>query len=298
MSTQESSLSIIEDCLQQIYDVRKSALAARIRKFEHKRERDLVSKGYSPAAFAHNDGRRLNIHNEHEVEEEEDMTEDKKMLDELAGTFVPPPVTHQVPSIQTKESDDASADELFRGFCLEMKTGIQKCSENDMDEDLRADYCDYLVDKYLSNSLDALSSTLIVSSIRRIVASVIEEFASTGSVSNTDVLEPSYSLTGDKCDVLGVDNKDCTLESPELNVTLTPTSSKPSGVSPKISKSNALSEQQRTKEQEEKRKIQQQYETYLKLQQTDAGHPDNEVVEQFTQLNDELQSLIASIQRR
>eukprot|EP01038_Epipyxis_sp_PR26KG_P005278 gene5278-7338_t len=297
--SRHSTIDIIEDCLTDIYQSRRSALLAKIRKQEAKDKRRVEKNAGFRLNQNQDDEKNFLLDSSYSITsnhsydnsnqndddmQDEDLEEEDKILKELSNTFIAPPVisiapekkdvmaknNETIPTLTKSESvyqlhndEDYSAQLIFKQFCQEFLNAIKtaKSKEHWEDDDMRGEYCDYLIDKHLSHNLDKMKSTKNITNVRRMVANIIEEFASSGllSANTMNMLEfPENAMNGD------YDKKT-------------------------IRRKNPI---------DEKKKIKEQYENYMALKKKTEIHPDNSTEQQYIDLSQDIQSLISSIQKK
>lgn len=80
-------------------------------------------------------------------------------------------------------TDDAEALEIFEKFRDGLEYWFERHEEARKDPEARAEYCDMLTEKYLTADLSVLLHSRVVTSVRRVVARIIEEFEEYGALS-------------------------------------------------------------------------------------------------------------------
>jgi hypothetical protein len=168
------SLSIIEDCLEKIYQARRANLLNKSRKFKEKAAR----RQFETPAYVHTKSAA--------VVDDNDLSEyaDKEVIEELAVKYRAPPVVakpyvkEQSHVAKEYQDQDASALRLFYTFCGDIEELIEGSQNLLPEDDFRADQCDILIEKYLTNHFDKMMPSRQLSKIRKHATHIIEEFAS------------------------------------------------------------------------------------------------------------------------
>lgn len=190
--SEPDSITIIEDCLNRIYLARRANLMNKARKFKEKQARRAFSDTGPPpvakAAYVNDDA--LSDYAEGSV------------LEELGAKYKAPP-TVAVPYVkedshiaQKYHQQDEEAHDLFVHFCDDLSSLIDDAPMRIPDDDFRADNCDVLIQKYLTNKMDKMMATKTLSKIRKHISTIIEQFASSD---NTDLT----------CKIMDAALKDC-----------------------------------------------------------------------------------------
>lgn len=317
----QNSLELIEECLDQIYRCRKSALLARSRKYKEKEERKAahlsVYKSTSSSINAGSVDREYNL-DESESENDDDE-ENNRMVKELSLKFSapPPPKGSQKSKVYSEESlrglnigGDSSTDECdriaesaFNDFSLEITTWLSSHSKDVVsDDDLRAEFADHLVHRYLSSHLDRLPSSRRVSEIRRLIATTVEEFVSSSAVSlSVTSLKQRNVMAKDRAQdddnaAAEKGGRATTAVGQTVKSTIA-TQKEPAGLPEGKAVGVVVPPADEKRRGAEQRQIKRQYEQFMSLRRQAEGHPDDHALLQRAELNDDIQSLLASIQQ-
>jgi hypothetical protein len=170
----ETSLSIIEDCLERIYQSRRATLLSKARKFKEKQARKAFD-------------RSENISSSANVVAQADSAlsgyAEKDVLEELDVKYRAPPVA-AAPYVKERskiakqyEDQDAEALSLFRTFCNDLREVMEEYPMRLPEDEFRATYCDDFMMKYFNAHFDKMMATRTLSKIRKHATHIIEEFA-------------------------------------------------------------------------------------------------------------------------
>ena len=220
---------------------------------------------------------------------------------------------------ESSASGDQIALDAFETFCAELQ---EWCKDKTAvaNEDVRGDYCDHLTDKYLANSLDVLDSSAVVSQVRKLISHAVEQFASEGTLpadvtAHFTETEAKGSTHDKKSNFVvkseGMKNMKGTAVKSNGGSSTSSTSSnkksigfaesvaKPagSGVSKVLSTDAAVAAAATAKSELEKAKIKAQYQQFMKLRKKNEEHPDAGKAAELSDLNDDIQALLSSIQK-
>lgn len=187
-------------------------------------------------------------------------------------------------SLEEQKNDQIAAD-IFAAFKKELRHWWQSNPTKRSDEDIRGDLADDLTERFLCQRLDPLPASRVVTNIRKTMSQVIEEFASQGTLPSEiitpeeekKVLEPVTKYAKEKQDL-------------ELKA---------------IAEEKERRERQQKESQEsqvrraeqEKQRIKEQYEGYMKLknQTKSVEKSDGKQEEELENHLDDIRSLISSI---
>ena len=183
----------------------------------------------------------------------------------------------------SEQKEDNLAGRAFMDFRAEMETWWEKETVKRFDTDSRIEMADYFSEKYLSKALDKLQPSKVVSEVRKKVSSVIEEFASMDG--KMDKHWPAkvfnYTIPGQTEAALlgGV------------------TASEEDPVAPGMDSRGPAGHQRRRAmvQEDEKKKMKQQYEQYMKMKQQNDTHPDQSKAKEMESHLDDIKSLLSSI---
>jgi hypothetical protein len=334
MTSKPNSIDLIEECLDQIYKCRKSALLARARKFKEKEDRIRSSNNGIGGNARHQFVRETTNYEYDDVDD--DLIDDNEQLKELSVKFSAPPpkpLSNRTSTPYTKadlnQFDSAPPDECdliaesaFAEFSLEITTWLNNHSKDVVgDDDIRSEFADQMVHSYLSSNLDRLPSSKRVTEIRKLIANTIEDFVSSGAiklnitslkqtnnmtrtlsqgtiptVTNTQSAAQTSNSGNGKNKVTFVapnntqNNNTNGSKSTQPAVTVVETPS----TAPVIQKVKPAADDKTL----EKKKIKAQYEQFMNMKKKTDTHPDNETLQQYTDLNDDIQSLLSSLQKK
>jgi hypothetical protein len=323
------SLSIIEDCLERIYQARRASLLSKARKFKEKQARKAfeyvptAKKVAAPVA-------------------ESDLSgyAEKDILEELDVKYRAPPAV-AVPYVkehsrvaQQYEEQDAKALELFRTFCNDLKEIIEDFPTRLPEDEFRATYCDDFIGKYLTEQFDRMMPTRTLAKIKKHTTIIIEEFASKDDSTNIYNLI-SHAMVD--CAGVGVaPTKSALKQAPQQGSAVAPTTTalpvavakssdtgakrstvgNPAVETADISESlvkvvvktgaPAVAAQPPTaaampsvgeRQKSDKQRIKAQYEQLMTMKKKAENHPDEDAINQYSALHADIQSVIDSIQK-
>lgn len=282
---EENSLTLIEECLDHIYNVRKRSLAqkkAQATSLMEKRKQDLDPVN-SPLMRV-----RPTIVPFEEDEDDEDHEERSKLASELSAKLKTPATfttAKRAVAHEPSHRKPASAQALLEEFMEVFKQIIQDAEEDDeLEED-----CDRLTDRYFTNGLDLLPSSKEVTEAKRKIAELIEDLAS-GNIAkhkpterrvqdmDFDIKESSSVMKRPKS-VQFKDPSPQTSSSPEQSNKIPASTTNP-----------ALD-----KAQAEKLRIKQQYENYMKMKRRNDQHRDAQKIKEMEEFNNDIKNVLASI---
>lgn len=331
------SLSIIEDCLDRIYKVRRASLLSKSRKFKEKQSRKafeatpVVQKAAHTAFDADLSGYA-----------------DKEVLEELDIKYqAPPPV--KIPYVKEQsrvakqyEEQDAKALELFRAFCNDLIEVIEEYPTRIPEDDFRAMYCDGFIAKYLTQQFDKMMPSRQLSKIKRHTTLIVESFASVNDTANihnliaqalADCMSTETSSNSDtplKSALKKTSEPGPPISAPSTTTTATrgavgkmkdepvkPTTDSAvraattadqkgkSGTKTDVQQppqatapTTATTGTEKQKaEKSEKQRIKAQYEQLMAVKKKVENHPDDAAIREYSALHADIQSVIDSIQK-
>jgi hypothetical protein len=175
-----NTLDLIEECLNMVHTSRKAYALSNSRKLkeQQRKMRGVYSAKYDkPSDFAiHDDDDDEPL--QKRIDPRRNDEDDLKLLEEMANSFSSPPV-QPAPYEKPPDAADVNAQTVMDIFCEELQEFVKK-SPNVNDDEARADYADYLIDKYLAQSLDKYEKSAAISRIRKSISYSIERFCLTG----------------------------------------------------------------------------------------------------------------------
>lgn len=330
------TIDLVEDCLEQIHRCRKAALMARARKFREKEERLRQSNPYVLGSSYDRNKKSNYDEEEEQYDEDDEILKDLSSKFTAPAPKVVPlaPPDYSVAYNSKEPSAEDDADRIAQDAYVEFTTEITAWLNNHSkdvieDDDIRADFADHLVHFYLSSNLDKLPATKKVVEIRKSIAGTVEEFASSGKIKlNASIMKLSSSIRGSfsektptssssalgkpagKVSPKNIQNfeedpvgkgqdktKNSENQKPNVknNKSAVNTADGNSAVSLAEKKAIKVADPNE-KKKTEKQKIKEQYEAYMSMKKNVEVHPDNDTVKQYSDLNDDIQSLISSIQ--
>lgn len=152
----ETTLDLVESCLQDVYRIRKSSLITRSKQYREKMVRQqsdvtpLVQKVFDKS---------LMVEDEDENADEESV----KLMEFMSKTI-------------SKSTSNPDLEAVFNEFCEELKS-LNTSNNNLADEEELESACTYLIEKYFTDNLDKLPPSSELSVIKRKISSAIEELA-------------------------------------------------------------------------------------------------------------------------
>lgn len=327
MKKNEDSLTIIEDCLDKIYQSRRANLLSKHRKFKEKQARKAFDQPEPIKYYAKNDSTNNNYLSDYA---------DKDVLEELAVKYKAPPAA-ALPYVKEKshiakqyEDQDAEAKVLFKTFCDDLQELIEDSPMRLPEDEFRADHCERFITKYLTETFDKMMATRTLSKIKKHFTYIIEEFSS--------VYDPPHVLRLIETalvDLEGLNGKPAlvkkhdsdegaagagsgTAQPPSSQATpSTAKSSKPTGSSSSTTHSIVEASKKSLPQQTgangaaaaepsavdgavtgDKQRIKKQYEQLMSLKKKAENHPDDSAIQQYSALHADIQSVIDSIQKK
>ena len=281
-----NSLDLIEDCLKQIYWARKSSLIARAKRFKEKHEQSAESSSSIVDEIEQPNEAvgKVATASSYEISSESDFHLNQPSLKISAinkSQYVRKKITDKVLS---SKSDDLVAQSLYIDFLFEISKWLKTNEQGLRDENVRGEFADYLVDKYLSKKLDIFERSEMVADIRKQVSNDIENFASEAIIPerNPKLCNNKSPGNGDPSTGEANDDNIVTTSSEELNNSIKP------------SINSSAKEEEKVKKQKDK--IKAQYDSFTSTRKKVTMHPDAKIVQEYSDLNNDIQSLISSLQ--
>lgn len=271
------SLDSIESCLDQIYRIRKKALAQRtkynqqslIRRHDYATQTfDNVRKLTTPS-----DNRRL----EAKGMDEESLENEEKAVKAIVSTF---PTVIPIPTAQNQAILTAEGlSSIQRDFQKDVESKKIAYMEQDPATRDMETVVNELIDKYLSRNLDRVQQTTEVSNLKKFVALGIEDLA----ISLEEADEAAATASSAVVTTSNANSKKSTAIEKDQTST-----QKPTIATTAIKEHDALD-----KKTQEKLKVKQQYEQYMKTKQ--RVEKQSREVSQRESLSVEIASVIDSI---
>ncbi|KAJ1436066.1 hypothetical protein B484DRAFT_393373 [Ochromonadaceae sp. CCMP2298] len=275
------TITIVEECLSRIYHSRRASLQAKSRKFKERQARREKNHSSSP------ERRRMEVNLDNPLED----YDDKDILEELTTKFRAPPVVrapYQKERSQIAlayEVQDADAIRQLSLFCNEILALVDKSPIRCPDDEFRGDFCDLMVQKYLTDKLDTMENSRTVSKVRRYLSNIIEMFASSGNI-------PQLQRAVENA------QKECVVDSNSLEKA-SPASPKQesqrSAVALRVSSDTKKVPSAADRKKAEQERIKAQYEQLMTLKKKTENHPDSATINQYTDLHSDIQNVIDSI---
>ena len=326
MKKNQDSLTIIEDCLDKIYQSRRANLLSKHRKFKEKQARKAFDQPEPIKYYAKTESTNNNYLSDYA---------DKDVLEELAVKYKAPPVA-AVPYVKEKshiakqyEDQDAEAKVLFKTFCDDLQELIEDSPMRLPEDEFRADHCERFIMKYLTDTFDKMMATRTLSKIKKHFTYIIEEFSSVydpphvlrlieAALVDLEGLNGKPALVKKHDSDEGVGAGSGATQPPSSQATSsTTTSSKPTG----SNSSTALNTVDASKKpplqqaganaaaaaepsavdsavKGDKQRIKKQYEQLMSLKKKAENHPDDSTIQQYSALHADIQSVIDSIQKK
>lgn len=214
-----------------------------------------------------------------------------------------------------------TAASVFSDFRTELQAwwNDKKNLLNRQDEERRAAFSDYLTDKFMCKKLDPLPPSRVVTSVRKELSRIVEEFCSVGSlpdnfdsivfeIGDSKQAERTMRETEDVANAVKLktlrqidqSNNNDASDANSLS------SSAGGGSIPgerDVTKKNQGNQGKKTiqmsaeeKKALERAKIKEQYESYMKLKSNLAAEVDSKIAKQYEDLSSDINSLLTSIQ--
>jgi hypothetical protein len=191
------------------------------------------------------------------------------------------------------QKHDKTAIEIYDAFKKEIRHWWVSNPAKRSDEDLRGDLADDLTERYLCQRLDPLPASRVVTNIRKTISTVIEDFASGDGTLPAEILSPADetvsgtagSGTGTVMTQGGKDKQAAELKARhEENER-------------KLNHEKGVQENTVTRAEAEKRRIKEQYESYMKIKNQAKGveREDEKREADLEDHLDDIRSLISSI---
>lgn len=241
-----------------------------------------------------------------------------------------PPVTSSNTEEKTTSlPQDSEAQIAFDDFCREIDRWWNDSSLQTKDNDEERElFADYLCDKYMCQRLDPLPPSKTVTQIRKNISKIIDDFAMKGELSpdvqqyktrskrnvessSANVKSLKQKLEGQSnskdnkiSSKSGIDNtkldhdtsKGSTAVPIAVNKAQGDTSSKDSNISiEQVVAAKGVAKTQVDKREQEKQKIKEQYEAYMKMKSKTESHPDTTKTKQYEENLDDIKNLLSSI---
>lgn len=306
-----SSIDLLEECLDSIYRARKKSLDARGIRANivlEKRRAKLQSQSRQRPGTDHS------LRNE--------INHDASFADataKLASRSTPSPI--EISTEETLNEDtayDKKAQQIFEEFEVELVSWWGQQPEKREDDDCKGEYADYLTEKYMCQKLDAFPPSSEVTSIRKRIYKIIEDFAADDKF-KIEAHFKSAEYVGGKQQKGGVPRvnpkeKSSSVSMPHKGKDQAMPHKKSSSISPAeralaVAGAASLKSARKTadgavdvvstveqKRVQEKDKIQEQYAAYMKMKQQTVEVESKEHLQQYEQLNDDIRGLLSSIQ--
>lgn len=189
---QETTLGLVEECLEHIYTIRRRALQHRKAHNEslvNQRRQELTdSPIHSPLVkLRRNSSSSLLLSKgpEQDMQEEEESQERQKLVRQLstklkgpAAVVAPPPPSSKMFAMkggfQKKTTPVQDAQALLAEFMKEFEALVEEAEEDDeFEED-----CDRLTERFFTEGLDRLPSCAEVTTVKKKISAMIEDLAS------------------------------------------------------------------------------------------------------------------------
>jgi hypothetical protein len=295
----ENTLDLIEECLDQIYNVRKHCLQQRV---EHNAT---VLQRQNAAEYIHNMSHTTSGKSKYLAEEDDYETLTTKELCTQLKTpsaLALPPVSKQSVLISTKTAFTDPKSVLVH-FNQEYKIMSVKARDDDeLDDD-----CDYLTDKYFTHGLDLLPTSAETTSVKKHIAMMIEDMArgnankhypqATEKENNSKVPALQCNATQYKIAANTKSNEQI------VEVQLPPSPLKKAksvtfiecNANHQVASSGVNDEKQKDRGMAEKERIKQQYEQYMKLKRRNEYKKDGVKMKEYEELNSDIQRALNSM---
>jgi len=341
----ETSIDILEESLNQIHRSRKAALTARVRQTTlriERRKQHALRQGRVPKRREYD-------------EEGDGQDIDQQLMEEFSAQFsaapkpsAPPPEVKNNLSPSTKggqggggkkkvgeqispqlfrgtgafdttegHHDDLAAASVFSDFRAELQAwwNDKKNLLHRQDEERRAAFSDYLTEKFMCKKLDPLPPSRVVTSVRKELSRIVEQFCSVGTlpdnfdsiifeIGDTKQAEKIMRETGEVATAVKLktlkqideSNNLAAVESDTFNSDAT--GGDEEGYSrPKNNQAKkAIAMSAEEKKALERAKIKEQYESYMKLKSNIGADVDSKIAKQYEDLSSDINSLLSSIQ--
>lgn len=315
-----TTLDVAEDCLNEIHHCRTSILQDKMRQFarrlEHQKKRKMVAlKNYQQMnAILDDFGTKGKV----EDAENDDLV-DNSIFDKYAemlnsqAVIQPPTFTKSERKVGSKsvslsitdkytfdsmsspmQQQDREVVSIFTSFREELQSWWTNEPLRRHDYSAREEYADYLTDKYMCQKLDPLPTTKVVSNMRKEISRIIDAFASKEELT-ADFHEAVFKI--DASSIMDTSQEvmsSVAKTTDQLNtVAINTIGSKLPEKSAKLAEKFAGDAAAGSKKEQERLKIKQQYEAYMATK----GKKLNEDAKQYEDLNDDIRSLIKSLQK-
>lgn len=291
---EETTLSLIEDCLNQIYTVRKRSLLQR--KAHHNtvmqnRRMELDSPVHSPTGK----GRPV-ILPFGEEEPDYDAEERGKLVKDLSSKFKAPSAIAQ-PPIKARMADpikkpSQNPQAILDNFLATFKEIVSKAEP---DDEFDAE-CEQLTEQFFTDGLDLLPPSAQVSEIRKKISVMIEDLASGDIEKHREMAlqtVPPSQQQQQQAPLKPALKKSKSVQF--IDAKSSPLASEEGGdvedVRPAASSAAPVD-----KGAAEKQRIKQQYENYMKLKRKNDQHKDSQRIKEYESLNEDIKTVLQSIQ--
>lgn len=328
MSSSNNTLDLLEECLSKIYQCRKASLSAKAhRSFKRlQRRQEQTSKAARPKTPLSGDQQSY-----FDKDDDEDGFGAEDLLlesmsvysrsgpkdneaafgrgfrDEVksAGSATLMQGSGSFTSVASTKNDNKAA-EAFDAFRKELTDWFDKNIVKRQEEDSRAEYADYLSEKYLAKALDPLPASRTVSNMRKKISDVIDEFVRPGSIASnftetvfpgnpkiaTQTLNDSEALGGGIKKLLSSKEYGSTLESRQQELVAKSAAS--------LGHKSAGGSSTDDAKEKEKQKMKEQFEQYRKLKKqaekdTEAVFETSAKAKEYEEHLDDIRSLLTSI---
>jgi hypothetical protein len=290
----ETSLDILEECLRVAYRTRKASLNVKGRRRDKRLEKKESSHiKTSRAVFENkNDDDDNSVFSSSPPRYKQNNSKTEPLIQATTNS-----TASKANPLESPESDNIAAV-TFDNFKTEITQWWLTNTSKHNDEDYRSEYAEVLTEKYLCQKLDPLPGTLYVTKARKIVSSIIEEFATDGKLDfeceqhriekpgqqKINYKEYSTQLQRRVSSVTGKTTDESDLSSSSSNGN--------NKAKTKIASIPELTAEERNIQEREK--IKKQYEEFMKLKKKDTAIDAKQQMEMETHLDD-IRSLISSI---
>ena len=217
------------------------------------------------------------------------------------------------------EEQNAEALKLLATFCEQIEVLVGDNMERLFEDDFRADRCDELIAKYLTNKLDKMEATKTIAKVRKYVGNMIEELSTSPNparvlnlarVAAADCKKMIEAANGSNIQNNVTDERPAQSTSQKDEHQQPPQEHQPSkdtkttqargATATTAAASTSASEKAIAldKEKREKQRIKAQYEELMNLKKKTDNHPDDETAKQHIALHADIQSVIDSINNK
>lgn len=297
---QETTLSMIEDCLDHIYTVRKRALKHKqVKNNQNIQQRKQELEGsalHSPLVQVR--GRPLHMADPEDDEDDKDRHELVKEMSvklKTPSAIAPaPPAPKALHAKGASKKTPLDAQTLLDDFLKVFNVMVDEAEDDDeLDDD-----CDMLTEKYFTNGLDLLPAGPEVSAAKKKISALIEDLASGDLEKHRRAKAAERTVV--VVDEEGVRKKAVTFKDP------TPVSS-PTAPAPEAPVNQEALTQVSSKSVDkgaaEKARIKAQYESYMKMKRrsdqvkdSKEKEKDAQKIREYEQLNDDIKNILQTMQ--